>query len=154
MLDLLAPGACLALAFGRAAEMFNGQGIGAIIEEESLQFFPLAVCTYADEDFSSWQFCVWIWEALAALILLFILLKREKKSLPGHQTAIFLTVLGTTQILLEQMRRDNYLRLIVFVRFNQLAALATLIAVLIVLLVFCCICAFICSAVSRVSKAA
>ena len=78
---------------------------------------------------------IWFWEALAALILLFILLKREKKSPSGHQTAVFLAVLGTTQILLEQMRRDYYLRLIVFVRFNQLAALATLIAVLIVLLI-------------------
>ena len=44
-------------------------------------------------------------------------------------------VLGTTQILLEQMRRDHYLRLIVFVRVNQLAALATLIIVLAVLLI-------------------
>ena len=69
------------------------------------------------------------------MILLFVLLKHDKNTVPGHQTAIFLTVLGTTQILLEQMRRDNYLRLIVFVRFNQLAALATLITVLVVLLV-------------------
>ena len=62
-------------------------------------------------------------------------MKNEKKALSGQQTAVFLTVLGTTQILLEQMRRDTYLRLIVFVRVNQLAALATLIAVLVVLLV-------------------
>ena len=52
-----------------------------------------------------------------------------------HRTAVFLTVLGTTQILLEQMRRDNYLRLIIFVRVNQLAALITLIIVLAVLLI-------------------
>ena len=44
-------------------------------------------------------------------------------------------MLGTTQILLEQMRRDNYLRLIIFVRVNQLAALITLIIVLAVLLI-------------------
>ena len=85
--------------------------------------------------YDEWRYVIWFWEALAALVLLFILLKHEKKAVSGHQTAIFLTVLGTTQILLEQMRRDNYLRLIVFVRFNQLAALATLITVLVVLLV-------------------
>ena len=108
-LDALAPGACAALFFARIGEAFTGEGIGRGAEVE--------------------------WTHFAALILLFVLLKHEKKTIPGHQTAIFLTVLGTTQILLEQMRRDNYLRLIVFVRFNQLAALATLITVLVVLLV-------------------
>ena len=68
--------------------------------------------------------------------MLIVLLKRERKSLPrGHQTAVFLTILGTTQILLEQMRRDNYLRLIIFVRVNQLAAIITLVIVLVALLV-------------------
>ena len=137
-MDALTPGACAVIFFGRLGEYFTGEGIGRLAEVEWTHFFPLSVCTYHDDfdpSFDEWRYVIWFWEALAALILLFILLKREKKSLPGHQTAIFLTVLGTTQILLEQMRRDNYLRLIVFVRFNQLAALATLIAVLIVLLV-------------------
>lgn len=137
-LDALAPGACVAIFFARVGEYFTGEGIGRLTEVEWTHFFPLSLCTYHDEfdpSFDEWRYAIWFWEALVALILLFILLKREKKSLPGHQTAVFLTVLGTTQILLEQMRRDFYLRLIVFVRINQLAAIATLIAVLIVLLV-------------------
>ena len=137
-LDALAPGACAAIFFARVGEYFTGEGIGRLTDVGWAHFFPLTVCTYHDEfdpSFDEWRYVVWFWEALAALILLFILLKREKKSLPGHQTAVLLTVLGTTQILLEQMRRDNYLRLIVFVRLNQLAAIATLIAVLTVLLV-------------------
>ena len=137
-LDALAPGACAAIFFARLGEYFTGEGIGRLTEVEWTHFFPLSLCTYHDEfdpSFDEWRYAIWFWEALVALILLFILLKREKKSLPGHQTAVFLTVLGTTQILLEQMRRDFYLRLIVFVRINQLAAIATLIAVLIVLLV-------------------
>ena len=137
-LDALAPGACAAIFFARLGEYFTGEGIGRLTEVEWTHFFPLSLCTYHDEfdaAFDEWRYVIWFWEALTALVLLFILLKREKKSLPGHQTAVFLTVLGTTQILLEQMRRDNYLRLIIFVRLNQLAALATLIAVLAVLLV-------------------
>ena len=134
-LDALAPGACAVIFFARIGEIFTGEGIGRETEVAWTHFFPLSVCTYRDEFFEEWRYAVWFWEALAALILLIILLKRERKCLPGHQTAVFLTVLGTTQILLEQMRRDNYLRLIVFVRLNQLAALATLIIVLAVLLI-------------------
>ena len=137
-LDALAPGACAVLFFARIGEYFTGEGIGRETGVDWTHFFPLSVCTYHDDFdpmYDEWRYVIWFWEALAALVLLLVLLRREKKALPGHQTAVFLTVLGTTQILLEQMRRDNYLRLIVFVRFNQLAALATLIAVLAVLLV-------------------
>ena len=134
-LDALTPGACAAIIFARIGEIFTGEGIGRGAEVEWLHFFPFSVCTYQDEYFEEWRYIVWFWEALAALILLILLLKNEKKALSGQQTAVFLTVLGTTQILLEQMRRDTYLRLIVFVRVNQLAALATPIAVLVVLLV-------------------
>jgi len=131
-MDALAPGACAMIFFARVGEYFTGEGIGRDAEVEWTHFFPFTVF---DEYYEVWCYNVWFWEALAALILLFILLKRERKALPGHQTALFLTVLGTTQILLEQMRHDHYLRIIVFVRFNQLAALATLIAVLAVLLI-------------------
>ena len=137
-LDALTPGACAAIFFARVGEYFTGEGIGRLTDVGWTHFFPLSVCTYHDEmdpSFDEWRYVIWFWEALAALILLFILLKLEKKSRPGHQAAVFLTVLGTTQILLEQMRRDNYLRLIVFVRLNQLAALATLIVVLAALLI-------------------
>lgn len=134
-LDALAPGACAVIMFARIGEIFTGEGIGRFAEVEWTHFFPLTVCTYQDEYFQEWRYAVWFWEALAALILLILLLSREKKATPGHQTALFLTVLGTSQIVLEQMRRDNYLRFIVFVRVNQLAALITLIIVLVVLLV-------------------
>ena len=134
-LDALAPGACASIFFARIGEVFTGEGIGRITEVDWTHFFPLSVCAYQDEYFEEWRYVVWFWEALAALILLLVLLKNEKKAFPGRQTAIFLMVLGTTQILLEQMRRDHYLRLIVFVRVNQLAALATLIIVLAALLI-------------------
>ena len=132
-LDALAPGACAVIIFARIGEVFTGEGLGRAAEVEWTHFFPLSVCAYQDEFFEEWNYVVWFWEALAALILLIILLTRRNRAPRGHQTALFLTVLGTTQILLEQMRRDHYLRLIVFVRVSQLAALATLIALLVTL---------------------
>ena len=135
-LDALAPGACAVLFFARVGEVFTGEGIGRWAEMDWTHFFPLSICTYHDEFFEEWRYLVWSWEALVALIMLIVLLRRERKDLPrGHQTAVFLTILGTTQILLEQIRRDNYLRLIIFVRVNQLAAIITLIIVLVALLV-------------------
>ncbi len=46
---------------------------------------------------------------------------------------MFVTFLGTTQILLEQMRRDDFVRLNPFVRFTQIAAALTLLVLLIIL---------------------
>lgn len=135
-LDGLAPGACAAIFFARIGESFTGEGIGRWTELEWTHFFPISVCTYQDEYFQEWRYVVWFWEALAALALLALLLKQEKKNPPtGRQTALFLTFLGCTQILLEQMRQDHYLRVITFVRVSQLAALATMIAVLLTLIV-------------------
>ena len=137
-LDALAPGACAVIIFARVGELFTGEGIGRWAEMDWTHFFPLSFCTYHDDFYEEWRYLVWFWEALAALILLAVLFRQERRSLPrGHQTAVFLTVLGTTQILLEQMRRDNYLRLIIFVRVNQLAAIITLIIVLAALLIRC-----------------
>ena len=99
-LDALTPGACAAIFFARIGEYFTGEGIGRLAEVEWTHFFPLSLCTYHDDfdaAFDEWRYVIWFWEALAALILLFILLKREKKSPSGHQTAVFLAVLGRSQ---------------------------------------------------------
>lgn len=134
-MDALAPGACAVILFGRIGEYFTGEGIGRWTEVEWMHFFPLSICTYQDESWQEWRYVAWFWEALAALILLILLLRRAKKAPAGHQTVLFLTGLGISQILLEQMRQDHYLRIITFVRVNQLAALASMIAVLVTLLV-------------------
>ena len=135
VLDALTPGACAAIFLGRMGEYFSGQGFGNMVENESLWFFPLAYCTYNDGDYQEWSYAVWFWEALTALILLGILLICLRKTAEGRRTAVFITFLGTTQILLEQMRRDDFVRLNPFVRFTQIAAALTLLA----LLIFLCI---------------
>ena len=80
-LDALTPGACAAIFFARVGEYFTGEGIGRLAEVEWTHFFPLSLCTYHDDfdaAFDEWRYVIWFWEALAALVLLFILLKREK----------------------------------------------------------------------------
>lgn len=134
-LDALAPGACAAIVFARVGEVFTGEGIGRWTEVEWIHFFPFSTCTYQDEYFQEWRFVIWFWEALAALVLLFLLLKREKKALPGRQTVLFVTFLGVSQILLEQARLDQRLLVFTYAPVNQLAAIATLAAVLAVLMV-------------------
>ena len=132
-LDSLAPGACAALLFCRLGEYFSGQGFGDSISDEGLCFFPVSFCTYQDESYQEWSYAVWAWEAVAALILLAVLLVRARKALRGQQSVLFFAGLGLSQILLEQMRRDDFVRLNPFVRFSQIAALLSLIAILILL---------------------
>lgn len=134
-LDSLAPGACAALIFCRLGEYFSGQGFGESVYDENLWFFPVSFCTYQEESYQEWSYAIWAWEAIAALILLIFLLARSKKALRGQQSVLFVTGLGASQILLEQMRRDDFVRLNPFVRFSQIAALISIIAVLIILTV-------------------
>ena len=132
-LDSLAPGACAALLLCRLGEHFSGQGFGESVYDENLWFFPVSFCTYQEEGYQEWSYAVWAWEAIAALILLIFLLARAKKARRGEQTILFITGLGASQIVLEQMRRDDFVRLNPFVRFSQIAALLSIIAILIIL---------------------
>ena len=129
-LDALTPGACIALILCRIGEYFSVQGYGEAVYEEELWRLPIAFLTYEEEGYQEWRYAVWAWEAFAALILLVLLLVCARKARRGKQTALFVTGLGLSQILLEQMRRDDFVRLNPFVRFTQIAALLSLIAVL------------------------
>ncbi|MBR1683687.1 MAG: prolipoprotein diacylglyceryl transferase [Clostridia bacterium] len=126
LLDTLVPGAAAALCIGRFAEAFNGQGVGQFVEEDGLRFFPFAVCTYMDEEWSEWYVAVFVFEALAALIMLIVALRcLAKKQRDGRTASIFLCLLGASQIFLEQLRADDLIRF-GFVRFSQLCSLAVL----------------------------
>ena len=134
-LDALAPGAAAAIFFGRLGEYFTGQGAGSVVMEEELCFFPYAFVSYEMEDYVEWSQAVWCWEAAAALVILAVLLLRRRRSLPGQQTVVFLGLLGTSQIFLEQLRCDDFVRITTFIRFSQIAAMATLIGALTCLLI-------------------
>ena len=73
LLDVLAPGGALALMILRVGEYFTGQGMGHYVQEEGLQFFPLAVPNaFSDPElgFFEYQIPVFFWEAAAALGIL------------------------------------------------------------------------------------
>lgn len=129
LLDAMSAPAALIICLGRLAEYFNGEGIGLMVEDPALQFFPLAVMNEWEE----WYFAIFMAEALAALIILIVLLVRRRPL--GGDAWMFTLLFCTSSILLESLRRDQFLRLIVFVRVNQLAAALTLTAVLLALTV-------------------
>lgn len=132
--DAAAPGAAAALLLGRLAEYFSGAGYGIGVEPEKAKFFPLAYITYQEEDYVEWAYAVWFWEAAAALVILCVLLYLGRRARRGEVTAVFITLLGTTQILLEQFRRDEYVCTFnSFVRFSQVAALTTMVVLLVLL---------------------
>ena len=121
--DILAPGAALAICIGRAAEYFTLEGIGTDVENEALQFFPVAM--EAEEGW--WVMPIFAWEAIAALVIAVVLLLLKDRY-PGWKAETFIILLGMTQIMMDSLRKDEYIRF-GFVHFNQLAAAITSLAV-------------------------
>ncbi len=131
-MDSVVPAVLLTLAGARLAEYFTLEGIGSYIETEVLQWFPLAVWdTYGDA-----VFAVFIWEALAALLLCGGLLHWSKKAehTRGDVALTGMLLFGLTQIVLESLRQDNYLRF-GFVRVNQLLGIVLVLFAIVVWLV-------------------
>lgn len=115
LLNLTAPGAAVTLALARLGEYFTGQGLGKLVDVESLHFFPLAV----KDMWEDWCMPVFVYEALAALVIATVtcwLLCRQKPA-----AEVFIVLLGVTQILFESWRMDEFIRF-GFVRFNQIVS--------------------------------
>lgn len=128
--DALSPGAALAIAFGRAGEVFIAQGLGDYIEDEALFRFPLLICTDPDPDWPTWQIPVFLYEALAAVIILVVLLCLvRRKGRAGRLAEVFIALTGVTQVIFESLRRDDFIRF-GFVRFSQIMAAISVAVVL------------------------
>ena len=117
MLDALAPSAALGIAISRFAENSIGEGIGPGVEAEGLQFFPLAVMNEWEE----WDYALFLLEGLVGLLILLLLLTRGRKLRDGYRARMFLILYSSSQIVLEALRRDSFLRWL-FVRVSQLNA--------------------------------
>ncbi|MBQ4639407.1 MAG: prolipoprotein diacylglyceryl transferase [Clostridia bacterium] len=115
---LVLPGAAV-IALCRFAEALNGEGIGIQVENEALQFFPLAIMNEWEE----WYFAVFMAEGLAALAVMLVLLAKKRRA--GEDTKVFVWLFCTCSLLLESLRRDQFLRWL-FVRVNQLTAVLVL----------------------------
>lgn len=123
MNEITVPGLA-AVAVCRFAEYFTPEGIGPLFENPALCFFPLAVKNRYDE----WNMAVFMFEAVAALLIIALLLK-EKKKPAGSRVMTALLLYSCCQIPLENLRSDSCLR-IGFVRVSQIIAVLLILAVI------------------------
>ncbi len=126
LLDALAPSAALAIAVSRFGEFSIGEGIGPEVMDERLQFFPLAVMNEWEE----WNFSVFLLEGLVGLCIFVLLMTVGRKKTDGYRARMFLVLYASCQILLEALRRDNFLRWL-FVRVSQVASAVVLLGLII-----------------------
>ena len=144
VMDAAAAPSALLIAAARLAEPLVGQGYGHSIEEwfdpymemsmvslEDPGFFCRFPFGVQDSHYGSWNFAVFLLEALTALVILFILLRVRTKR-EGTRSLLFFLCYAAMQATLESMRQDDMLKLGIlgFVKVNQLMTLPVLVAVL------------------------
>jgi len=123
LLDALSAPAALMIALGRLAELTNGEGKGLEVVSPIFQRFPFALY---NADYEMWFWAICVFEALAALVILAILLAK-KNGRDGDKAKLFLILYCASQILLECLRADNFLHWTrVFIRVSQLTAVLVL----------------------------
>lgn len=139
IMDAAAAPTALVIGLARLAEYFNGEGIGMMIENKSLQFFPFAVRTVCEMwdgvvEYEEWRLAVFVLEALAAFVILFVLLCTKDEN--GRRTKVFFILFCAASLILESIREDNYLRWqTLFIKVNQLTSALVLTGVVVYSLV-------------------
>lgn len=127
LLDGIALGAPVALIVERLAEFPMEMGIGRPVDAEFLYFLGSAF-----DD----RHPVFLYEAAIALIILAVLLIVLHKGAkhPGDLLLLFMTLYGTTQVLLESLRDDAHM-VVYFIRINQIAALVMVVIAFVIWMV-------------------
>ncbi len=127
LLDAFAPGAALAIAISRFGEYYLGEGIGPELAEESpFRFFPFAVVNSWEE----WNWAIFMLEGIAAVAIFILLITCFRKLDGGYRARMFVILYSSCQVILEALRRDNFLRWM-FVRVSQVTAVAVLLVMVI-----------------------
>lgn len=132
LMDAVAIGMPAALCVARLAEPLCGMGWGYPYYSPLFRF--LDGLTENMGDFSQTH-PVFFYEALTALVILSVLLllrRTEAGKLPGDSLLTFLLLYGATQALWESMLNGEHMKVIHFVKINQVAALVMLLIPLIV----------------------
>ncbi len=128
--DAFAPSGALMIAAARIAEGFAGQGYGEYVEAESaLCRFPLMMY---DAEMELWAWAIVSLEAVLALALMVALLVK-RPTRPGDGALLLVGLYAAAQIVLESLRRDDFLRW----GFVRCAELISAIALAAVLLCYC-----------------
>lgn len=127
MMEQYAPSGALMIAAARVGEGFLGQGYGEYVTEATgFARFPFMVYDPYNE---LWGWALFVLEALVALVLLGYLLRR-KKTWAGDGALLMLGLYACCQIVLESLRRDEYLRW-GFVRVEEVISAVVVLAVLV-----------------------
>lgn len=131
LLEAYAPAIALGIGAARIAEGLMGQGYGEYWYEDVTAFcrFPFMVYDAYDE---LWAWALFVLEAIVAVALCIMLLK-HRKAPSGDGLLLLCGLYGAAQIVLESLRRDEFLRW-GFVRVEEVCSA---IAVLMVLVLFC-----------------
>ena len=119
--EIAAPG-LLAVAVCRLGEWFTGEGVGTWIENPMLMRLPFAVVN----EYEEWQLAVFLWEALAALVLLVWALR--VKAVHGERVLGALLLYACCQVVLESLRMDSCLK-VGFVRVSQVLSAVVILGV-------------------------
>ena len=108
LMDAFAPSLALMVAAARIAEGFIGQGYGEYWYEEEIFLCRFPFMTW-DPYYECWGWALFMAEAMVAVILLVVLLRRRKGG-PGDGMLLFAGLYAAPQIVLESLRRDEFLR--------------------------------------------
>lgn len=127
LMEQYAPGAAWMIAAARVAEGFLGQGYGEYAGGES--FFCRFPFMAYDPYYEDWAWALFVLEALVALALFVMLLKR-KQTWQGDGVLLLLGLYASAQVVLESLRRDEFLRW-GFVRVEEVASAVVVLAVLV-----------------------
>ena len=130
ILDAAALGMPLALVIERLAEPLCEMGWGKYFQSTAFDFLY---------DLTQGMHPVFVYEAIAACIIgcVLVLHFRKRPMKNGDLTGCFLVLYGCTQTVLESLRNDGHMKVIHFVRVNQVAAIAMAVVVLILWSIRC-----------------
>lgn len=131
LLESYAPSTALMIAAARLAEGFAGQGYGEYWYDEPMFFCRFPFMVY-DSAYECWSWALFMLEMLIALILLVVLLMK-KKGRKGDGMLLGLGLYACAQVVLESLRRDEFLRW-GFVRVEELFSA---VVILLVLILYC-----------------
>ncbi len=133
MLDMLAPGAAVAIAVGRCGSAFYEECYGLYIENPALQKLPFSVYV---SSFDSWCMAVFIYEAVFCLIIAVAVLLAEKiYAEKGAAIFHFLALYAGARAFLESLRMDSIYY--GFVRISQLISLFVIVGLFVTMAIKC-----------------
>ncbi len=139
MLDAVAPGAALAVAFIRLSAVFNNSCRAKIaVKTEALQHLPLASPIYINGA-ADYRFATFFVEFIAMLVLVFVLMRFyfNRRSLPmrggessdGHTARMFLLLFAAIEFILDSTRYDSS-----FMHFNGFVSIVQIVSAICLLL--------------------